>query len=130
MTDDSPDIPSAAADLAERYHDWVAFLQNEKHFSRHTLRAYTKDILYFFEFLTAHFGTPPSLNNLGDASLRDFRSWLSQRVAAGASNATRARQLSRNCWHNGWTSAATFVMWSRGSSRCAAVGVSARSSKC
>jgi len=94
MTDDSPDIPSAAADLAERYHDWVAFLQNEKHFSRHTLRAYTKDILYFFEFLTAHFGTPPSLNNLGDASLRDFRSWLSQRVAAGASNATRARQLS------------------------------------
>ena len=88
------DLPSAAADLAERYHAWVAFLQNEKHFSRHTLRAYTKDILYFLEFLTSHLGKPPGMNDLGDTSLRDFRSWLSQRMAAGASNATRARQLS------------------------------------
>jgi integrase/recombinase XerC len=94
MTDNSLVIPSAAADLTARYHDWVAFLQNEKHFSRHTLRAYTKDILYFLEFLTSHLGKLPSLNDLGDTSLRDFRSWLSQRVAAGASNATRARQLS------------------------------------
>ena len=94
MNNVSPDIPSAASDLTARYHDWVAFLQNEKHFSRHTLRAYTKDILYFLEFLTSHLGKPPSLNDLGDTSLRDFRSWLSQRVAAGASNATRARQLS------------------------------------
>ena len=88
------DLPSAAADLAERYHAWVDFLQNEKHFSRHTLRAYTKDILYFLEFLTSHLGKPPSLNDLGDTSLRDFRSWLTQRMTAGASNATRARQLS------------------------------------
>jgi len=87
-------IPSAAPDLTERYHAWVAFLMYEKHFSRHTLRAYTKDVLYFLEFLTSHLGKPPSLNDLGDTSLRDFRSWLSQRVAAGASNATRARQLS------------------------------------
>lgn len=94
MTDDTPVIPSAAADLTARYHDWVAFLQNEKHFSRHTLRAYTKDILYFLDFLTSHLGKLPSLNDLGDTSLRDFRSWLSQRMAAGASNATRARQLS------------------------------------
>ncbi len=88
------DIPSAAADLADRYHAWVAYLQNEKHFSRHTLRAYTKDILYFLEFLTRHIGRPPSLNDLGDASLRDFRSWLTRRAAEGAGNSTRARQLS------------------------------------
>ena len=96
MTIEAPtdNTPSAAADLTARYHDWVAFLQNEKHFSRHTLRAYTKDILYFLDFLTSHLGKLPSLNDLGDTSLRDFRSWLSQRMAAGASNATRARQLS------------------------------------
>ncbi len=88
------DIPSAAADLAERYHAWVAYLQNEKHFSRHTLRAYTRDIFYFFDFLTRHIGHPPSLNDLGDAGLRDFRSWLTQRAAEGAGNSTRARQLS------------------------------------
>ncbi|MDE2335932.1 MAG: tyrosine-type recombinase/integrase, partial [Alphaproteobacteria bacterium] len=86
--------PSAAADLAERYHAWAAYLQNEKHFSRHTLRAYTRDILYFLEFLTQHISRPPSLNDLGDASLRDFRSWLTRRAAEGAGNATRARQLS------------------------------------
>lgn len=86
--------PSAAADLADRYHAWVDYLQNEKHFSRHTLRAYTRDILYFLDFLTRHIGRPPSLNDLGEASLRDFRSWLAQRTAAGAGASTRARQLS------------------------------------
>jgi integrase/recombinase XerC len=88
------DLPSAAADLADRYHAWVAYLQNEKHFSRHTLRAYTKDILYFLDFLTQHLSKPPALNDLGDTSLRDFRSWLAKRAAEGVSNATRARQLS------------------------------------
>ena len=94
--------PSAAADLAERFHAWVDFLRNEKHFSRHTLRAYTKDILYFFEFLTRHLGKPPGMNDLGGASLGDFRSWLSKRMADGAGNATRARQLSSIRSFLGW----------------------------
>jgi integrase/recombinase XerC len=94
--------PSAAADLADRFHAWVEFLQNEKHFSRHTLRAYTRDILYFFEFLTQHLGKPPSMHDLGDTSLRDFRGWLSKRMAEGAGNATRARQLSSIRSFLGW----------------------------
>jgi len=86
--------PSASADLAERYHAWVDFLNHEKHFSRHTLRAYTKDILYFLEFMTRHLGNPPSMNDLGDATLQDFRSWMTRRMMDGTGNATRARQLS------------------------------------
>ncbi|MBI3440857.1 MAG: tyrosine recombinase XerC [Proteobacteria bacterium] len=86
--------PSAAADLAERFGDWIHFLQNEKHFSRHTLRAYSKDLLYFFAFLTQHIGRPPSLNDLGGTTLQDFRSWLSKQVIVGNGNATRARHLS------------------------------------
>lgn len=89
-----PALPSAAADLADRFRAWVDFLQNEKHFSRHTLRAYTKDVLYFFEFLTQHLGHPPSMNDLGNAKLADFRSWMTKRTTEGAVNATRARQLS------------------------------------
>jgi integrase/recombinase XerC len=85
--------PSSAADLAEKFHAWVAFLQDEKHFSRHTLRAYTKDILYFLEFLTSHLGKPPSMDDLGEASLLDFRSWLSRQAIDGAGAATRARHL-------------------------------------
>lgn len=86
--------PSAAADLADRFHAWTAYLQNEKHFSPHTLRAYTRDLLGFFDFLARHLGKPPGMNDLGEASLRDFRSWMTKRVAEGAGPATRARQLS------------------------------------
>ncbi len=86
--------PSAAADLTDRYREWVDFLRYEKHFSHHTLRAYTKDILSFFEFLTHHLGKPPSMDDLGGISLQDFRSWLTQRMVGGASNSTRARQIS------------------------------------
>lgn len=89
-----PPLPSAAADLAEKFHAWTEYLRSEKHFSKHTLRAYTKDILGFFEFLTQHFAHPPSLNDLGETSLSDFRSWLTKRVTDGACSATRARQIS------------------------------------
>lgn len=93
-SDVSIDAPSAAADLAERFHAWVDYLRNEKHFSSHTLRAYTTDILYFFEFMTRHIGHPPSMNDLGGTTIRDFRSWLAQRTVEGAGASTRARQLS------------------------------------
>ena len=87
-------LPSAAEDLADRFFAWIKFLKYEKHYSKHTLRAYNKDILYFFEFLTSHFGKPPSMDDLSQVSIADFRSWLSKRVMEGASNSTRARQLS------------------------------------
>ena len=93
-TDITDETPSTAADLAEHYRAWINFLRYEKHFSHHTLRAYTKDLLSFFDFLTHHLGKPPSMNDLGEISLRDFRSWLTQRMVEGAGNATRARQIS------------------------------------
>lgn len=92
-SDLTPEKPSCAADLAACYDGWVSFLQYEKHFSRHTLRAYTRDLLSFFLFLTDHLGKAPSLNDLGAVSLNDFRSWMSARTTAGAGAATRARQL-------------------------------------
>jgi integrase/recombinase XerC len=86
--------PSAAPDLAEKFRQWLDFLAHEKHFSRHTLRAYTKDLLIFFEFMTKHMGSPPSMDDLGDASIIDFRSWLTKDAMAGTGPATRARHLS------------------------------------
>lgn len=85
---------SCAPDLAARFGEWLKFLSHEKHFSTHTLRAYTQDLLGFFEFLTKHLGRPPSLNDLSAAALADFRAWLSRRLSEGAGAATRARQLS------------------------------------
>ncbi|MBI1215888.1 MAG: tyrosine-type recombinase/integrase [Alphaproteobacteria bacterium] len=84
---------SVAADLLERYRQWVDYLTVEKRFSRHTLRAYLSDMDYFFAFLTRHLGKPPGLNDLGDTSVRDFRAFLAKKTAEGAGAATRARAL-------------------------------------
>lgn len=93
MTDDTLTPPATAPDLAAIYAEWVTYLSLEKHFSKHTLRAYTSDMEYFFGFLTRHLGKPPSMNDLGDATIRDFRSWLSKKTMEGAGAATRARSL-------------------------------------
>ena len=93
MTDAPPIPPATAPDLAAIYAEWVTYLSLEKHFSKHTLRAYTSDMEYFFGFLTRHLGKPPSMDDLGDASIRDFRSWLSKKTMEGAGAATRARSL-------------------------------------
>jgi len=82
-----------APDLAEKYAAWVTYLSLEKRFSKHTLRAYTADMEYFFGFLTNHLGKPPSMHDLGGATIRDFRSWLSKKTVEGAGAATRARSL-------------------------------------
>lgn len=85
---------STAPDLAEKFSLWLDFLSHEKRFSPHTLRAYGRDLDSFFSFMTRHLGRPPSMNDLGDASIRDFRGWLSKETAAGLGPATRARHLS------------------------------------
>lgn len=81
-------------DLAERLTQWHDFLRYEKALSRHTLRAYQGDVAQFLEFLMGHLGRPPSLNDLSEVSIRDFRSWLSRKAMDGAGNASRARSLS------------------------------------
>lgn len=62
--------------------------------SRHTLRAYLADVTGFLTFLAHHHEKAPGLNDLSEASLRDFRAWMSRRAMDGTSNATRARSLS------------------------------------
>ena len=93
MTDATPIPPLTAPDLAAKYAEWVTYLSLEKHFSKHTLRAYTSDMEYFFGFLMRHLGKPPSMDDLGDATIRDFRSWLSKKTMEGSGASTRARAL-------------------------------------
>jgi len=85
---------SAAADLQNAFEKWTDALRYERHASDHTLRAYISDLSVFFAFITEHKGKPPSLNDLGDMKLADFRSWLSNRTVNGQSAASRARELS------------------------------------
>lgn len=83
-----------APDLAKHLNDWCDFLQHEKQVSKHTLRAYTTDITHFIKFLAEHIGKEPSLDDLSEISIRDFRSWMSKKAIDGTSNASRARSLS------------------------------------
>lgn len=84
---------SAAADTQAVFSLWLDYLETEKRFSPHTLRAYTADLHAFFDFMTKHKAKPPAMNDLGNLAIGDFRSWLSRETADGASAATRARML-------------------------------------
>ncbi|MCB9989551.1 MAG: tyrosine recombinase XerC [Rhodospirillales bacterium] len=92
ITDET--LAQCAPDLSDCLLKWLDYLRYEKNVSRHTLRAYSGDVGQFISFLCQHHGKPPSLNDLSDTSIRDFRAWLSRRAMDGASAATRARALS------------------------------------
>jgi integrase/recombinase XerC len=71
--------------------DWM---EKERRASRHTLSAYGADIAELLGFLARHTGAEPDLASLGALRPADLRAFLAARAAAGAGNATRARQLS------------------------------------
>lgn len=97
----STELPLSPA-LADRYQAWIDYLAYEKNLSKHTLRAYQGDVQRFLEFLSRHLGKSVALEDISDASIRDFRAWLSSRAAAGNGNTTRARALS---------SIKNFILW-------------------
>lgn len=72
---------------------FLAWLAAERRASPATLRAYDGDLARFFAFLADHLGEMPDRARLGGLALADLRAFLAQRAAAGASNATRAREL-------------------------------------
>lgn len=81
-------------DLQAALQAWFNALTHEKHASPHTIRAYAGDIGRFIEFYQGHLGQPIALKDLSNASLSDFRSYLSKRAMAGNVNASRARAVS------------------------------------
>ena len=89
-----PLLEICAGDLAEAILKWRRWLTSEKNMSKHTIRAYGIDIGHFINFLAQHNGRAPSLNDLGDTDLKDFRAWMSRKAMDGAGAASRARSLS------------------------------------
>ena len=79
-------------DLQKIIGDWRVGLRL-RNLSRHTLRAYDTDITQFIKFMNVHMGKEISLNDLSEAAIRDFRSWLANRAGQGASVSSRARSL-------------------------------------
>lgn len=83
-----------AADAADACARWLRWLRVERAFSPHTVRAYLTDVTGFLAFVRDHLGRPPSLNDLGNLTLADFRGFLARRAGTGAGTASRARNLS------------------------------------
>ncbi len=60
------------------YNAWISWLSDQKKYSNNTISSYSYDYKYFLNFLTFHLSTNKiSLKDIGNLSLRDFRSWLS-----------------------------------------------------
>ena len=87
-------LEACAADLAEAILKWRRWLTSEKNMSKHTIRAYGIDIGHFINFLAQHNGKAPSLDDISNTDLRDFRAWMSRKAMDGAGAASRARSLS------------------------------------
>lgn len=84
----------AQSDLMAELEKWHLYLRDEKRVSRHTLRAYTSDIHSFLSFLSDHYGSSVALHHIADASVTDFRAFLSRQAISGRGNISRARTLS------------------------------------
>ena len=83
-----------AADTMDALGAWHRYLSSERMVSPHTLRAYQADVQSFLLFLSKHHGTEVRLAMIADASLTDFRAWLSSQAGKGHTASSRARTLS------------------------------------
>ncbi len=85
--------PPVGADVGEAVSAWREWLHAERRASPHTLDGYDRDLRVFFAFIAGHRGDPPSLADLSELSLGDFRAYLAHRAAAGLAATSRSRGL-------------------------------------
>lgn len=72
---------------------YLAWLEQDRRASPHTILAYRSDLAAFLGFLTHYRGAEPDLAGLAQVSITDLRAWLAHQANAGQSAATRARHL-------------------------------------
>ena len=93
---------AATGALAEAARDWIGWLEAERRAARHTLLAYARDLAAFLDFLGAHLGDAPDLDDLSRIGIADLRAYLAKRRADGLSAASAARALSAVRSFVGW----------------------------
>jgi integrase/recombinase XerC len=80
-------------ELQSRFDAWLVMLRDEKRLSEHSLQAYARDARQFFTFLSEHMGTTIATSHMADLHVRDVRSFLAARRAAGVESRSLNRSL-------------------------------------
>jgi integrase/recombinase XerC len=90
-----PDSLSQSVDqqLVALMVDWQTWLRQERGVSVHTLKAYTQDLIVFFDYLSAEQGQAVSLQDLRELRREDFDRYCAQ-LATRGTPASVARALS------------------------------------
>ena len=78
--------PPEILSLIEAWQDWLLY---EKHFSEHTLEAYSRDLSFFINFFEN-----VDINFLQTADVRDFRRFISARAALDIEKSSLSREVS------------------------------------
>ena len=83
----------AAPELAAAVNRWVEQMAGERRLAAKTIEAYRRDVDQFFRFLTGHLGGPPSLADMAELRVADYRAFLADRRNGGAGSRTVARGI-------------------------------------
>src|SRR6201988_5426712 len=92
-TEQEPEFPFAAADVAAQLARWPTHLGAERRMSALTVEAYRGDVARFLAFLAEHLGGPPSRAALARIEVRDVRAVMAARRAEGISSRSLMRML-------------------------------------
>ncbi|MBI1386042.1 MAG: tyrosine-type recombinase/integrase [Rhizobiales bacterium] len=82
------------ADLGDAIALWLSDLRHGRGLADNTLVAYERDARQFIAFLAHRLGYPPTVADLGQLKLADFRGFMAARRRHGAESRTLARALS------------------------------------
>lgn len=76
--------------MPQNVSSFITYLQLEKNYSSHTLKAYEKDVGDFSKFSKANYG----IDNLAEVEYPIIRTWISVLVGKGVSNRSINRKIS------------------------------------
>lgn len=80
---------NASTEVLSLIEAWQNHLLYEKHFSEHTLEAYSRDLSFFINFFA-----PLEVDFLRTADVRDFRRFISSRAALDIEKSSLSREIS------------------------------------
>jgi len=80
--------------LCDYVLEWCSYLQHQKYYSKHTIRAYNSDLSSYFSFLMDHTGDVVSVETIMHIRQRNIRAWLAYRKSKNTKSVSNARALS------------------------------------